>query len=121
MLVRTSLAYLDGKKRLKALSPVREFIRRTYPPPLAFAQPLYTNFWVLLAVWESHQQISSVDRVPKQASDVGNIRGLIIHGLEDGSVSQYLGIARGISGVEQAVASDAQGEQPTHGLNSWSY
>ncbi|KAJ6569168.1 P-loop containing nucleoside triphosphate hydrolase protein, partial [Mycena capillaripes] len=33
LLLRTSLAYIDVKGRLKALSPIREFIRRVHPPP----------------------------------------------------------------------------------------
>ncbi|KAJ7452928.1 P-loop containing nucleoside triphosphate hydrolase protein, partial [Mycena latifolia] len=31
-LIRTSLAYMDGGGRLKALSPIREYIRRFHPP-----------------------------------------------------------------------------------------
>ncbi|KAJ7859110.1 hypothetical protein B0H13DRAFT_1901571 [Mycena leptocephala] len=35
VLVGTSLAYIDVKGRLKALSPVREYVRRSYPPSAA--------------------------------------------------------------------------------------
>ncbi|KAJ7911276.1 P-loop containing nucleoside triphosphate hydrolase protein, partial [Mycena leptocephala] len=44
VLVGISLAYKDPKGRLKALGPVREYIRRTYPPPLSLCRPLRTYF-----------------------------------------------------------------------------
>ncbi|KAJ7912943.1 P-loop containing nucleoside triphosphate hydrolase protein, partial [Mycena leptocephala] len=44
VLVSTSLAYIDVKGRLKALSPVREYIRRAYPPSAALARPLRKYF-----------------------------------------------------------------------------
>ncbi|KAJ7912670.1 P-loop containing nucleoside triphosphate hydrolase protein, partial [Mycena leptocephala] len=44
VLVGTSLAYMDGKGRLKMLSPIREFIRRVYPPSHSLSRPLGTYF-----------------------------------------------------------------------------
>ncbi|KAJ7871119.1 hypothetical protein B0H13DRAFT_2555641 [Mycena leptocephala] len=40
VLVGTSLAYIDVKGRLKTLSPVREYIRRVYPPPHSLSRRL---------------------------------------------------------------------------------
>ncbi|KAJ7912713.1 P-loop containing nucleoside triphosphate hydrolase protein, partial [Mycena leptocephala] len=39
VLIGTSLAYIDIKGRLKALSPVREYIKRAYPPSSSLVRP----------------------------------------------------------------------------------
>ncbi|KAJ6550762.1 P-loop containing nucleoside triphosphate hydrolase protein, partial [Mycena vulgaris] len=43
-LLQTSLAYIDAHGRLKALSPIREYIRRVQPPALTLTKPLCTHF-----------------------------------------------------------------------------
>ncbi|KAJ7835104.1 P-loop containing nucleoside triphosphate hydrolase protein, partial [Mycena olivaceomarginata] len=44
VLLGTSLAYIDAKGRLKALSPVREYIRRVHPPSMSLSRPLRMYF-----------------------------------------------------------------------------
>ncbi|KAJ7828977.1 P-loop containing nucleoside triphosphate hydrolase protein, partial [Mycena leptocephala] len=44
VLLSTSLAYVDIKGHLKALSPIREYIKRAYPPSPSMAKPLRTYF-----------------------------------------------------------------------------
>ncbi|KAJ7805480.1 P-loop containing nucleoside triphosphate hydrolase protein, partial [Mycena leptocephala] len=44
VLVGTSLAYVDVQGRLKALSPIREYIRRAYPPSHSLSRPIRTYF-----------------------------------------------------------------------------
>ncbi|KAJ7452874.1 P-loop containing nucleoside triphosphate hydrolase protein, partial [Mycena latifolia] len=82
-LVRTSLAYIDGGGRLKALNPIREYIRRVHPPPVSLSKPLRTYFQELFAIWDTHQQLPSADLVPKMVSHLGNINGLMLQGLID--------------------------------------
>ncbi|KAJ7928361.1 P-loop containing nucleoside triphosphate hydrolase protein, partial [Mycena leptocephala] len=53
VLLSTSLAYIDVKGQLKALSPVREYIRQAYPPSHCLYKPLRTYFQELLELWES--------------------------------------------------------------------
>ncbi|KAJ6533765.1 P-loop containing nucleoside triphosphate hydrolase protein, partial [Mycena vulgaris] len=43
-LVQTSLAYIDVRGRLKALNPVREYMRRVQPPSPSLSKPLRTHF-----------------------------------------------------------------------------
>ncbi|KAJ7926684.1 hypothetical protein B0H13DRAFT_2560751 [Mycena leptocephala] len=81
VLVGTSLAYVDVKGRLKALSPVREYIRRSYPPSAALARPLRTYFQDLLEVWRSKHDLPSGNLVPDLVSHLGNINQLILAGL----------------------------------------
>jgi hypothetical protein len=81
VLIRTSLAYVDVKGRLKALSPVREYIKRAYPPSNSLSRPLRTYFQELLEVWESKRQLSSGNLAPQLVSNLGNIHQLILEGL----------------------------------------
>ncbi|KAF8179544.1 hypothetical protein K438DRAFT_1251332 [Mycena galopus ATCC 62051] len=81
LLVQTSLAYVDGTGRLKALSPIREYIRRSHPPSSSLYQPLGAYFQGLLDVWNSHQLLSSGDLVPRLASYIGNINELMLQSL----------------------------------------
>ncbi|KAJ7452938.1 P-loop containing nucleoside triphosphate hydrolase protein, partial [Mycena latifolia] len=82
-LVRTSLAYVDGGGRLKALSPIREYLRRVHPPPVSLSRPLRTYFQELFTIWGTYQQLPSADLVPKMVSYLGNINGLMLQGLID--------------------------------------
>ncbi|KAJ7034295.1 P-loop containing nucleoside triphosphate hydrolase protein, partial [Mycena alexandri] len=43
-LLRTALAYTDDHKRLKVLVPVREYMRRLFPPTDQIIQPLLKHF-----------------------------------------------------------------------------
>ncbi|KAJ7652247.1 hypothetical protein B0H17DRAFT_1269560 [Mycena rosella] len=80
-LVRTSLAYVDVHGRLKALSPIREFMRMFHPPAASLSKPLRKYFQDLLALWESYRQLPSGGLAPKIMSCLGNINDLILHGL----------------------------------------
>ncbi|KAJ7452932.1 P-loop containing nucleoside triphosphate hydrolase protein [Mycena latifolia] len=82
-LIRTSLAYVDWGGRLKALSPICEYIRRVHPPSVSLSKPLRTYFQELLRIWETHRRLASADFVPKMVSYLGNINGLMRQGLID--------------------------------------
>ncbi|KAJ7821802.1 P-loop containing nucleoside triphosphate hydrolase protein, partial [Mycena leptocephala] len=43
-LIRTTLAYSDGNKRLKALVPIREYMQRIKPPGSHLVRPLLKHF-----------------------------------------------------------------------------
>jgi hypothetical protein len=51
-LLATSLAHLDGRKRLLSLMPVREHIRHFLPPPQICIQSLHCHFYLLLDVYQ---------------------------------------------------------------------
>ncbi|KAJ7883562.1 hypothetical protein B0H14DRAFT_3857382 [Mycena olivaceomarginata] len=67
LLLRTSLAYMDGN-RLKVLVPVREFIKKAYPP---------TPETVGLRV------MPSGDLIQRLAANTGNITSVLRYGLEN--------------------------------------
>ncbi|KAJ7884449.1 P-loop containing nucleoside triphosphate hydrolase protein, partial [Mycena leptocephala] len=74
-LVQTSLAFMiDG--RLKALSPIREYMQSVHPASTAFTRPLRTHFQELLNVWESYYGLSPKDLVRQLTSHLGNIQNL---------------------------------------------
>ncbi|KAJ6578156.1 P-loop containing nucleoside triphosphate hydrolase protein, partial [Mycena capillaripes] len=81
LLLRTSLAYMDVNKRLKTLSPIREYVRRVYPPPSSIYRPLQAHFHRLLAVSASYTQLSRGDLLPRISSHLGNINDLILQSL----------------------------------------
>ncbi|KAJ7471119.1 hypothetical protein FB451DRAFT_1559582 [Mycena latifolia] len=82
-LVQTSLAYIDAGGRLKALSPIREYMRRVHPPSVSLSKPLRTYFQELFTIWDTRRQLPSADLVPKMVSYLGNINGLMLQGLID--------------------------------------
>ncbi|KAJ6550777.1 P-loop containing nucleoside triphosphate hydrolase protein, partial [Mycena vulgaris] len=82
-LVQTSLAYIDAHGSLKALSPIREHIRRVQPPALTLTKPLRTHFQHFLRVWESYQQLPSGDLAPRLVASLGNLHNLLLCGLAD--------------------------------------
>ncbi|KAJ6543552.1 hypothetical protein DFH09DRAFT_1282394 [Mycena vulgaris] len=94
-LIRTSLAYTDVHGRLKALSPIREYMRRAHPPPVSLCRPLRTYFQHLLKIWDSHQSMHSGNLAPKLVSYLGNINDLMLQGLDEDESGQ-LDIAHGI-------------------------
>jgi hypothetical protein len=51
-LIQTALAYLDDKKQLKALVPIREYMRKTYSPRNELVKPLFKHFHELLGLYK---------------------------------------------------------------------
>jgi hypothetical protein len=66
-------------RRLKALAPIRDYIRRTYPPSTVFTQPLLNHFRALLSVWTTYQELPNV--FPQLISHLGNITSIFSNAL----------------------------------------
>jgi hypothetical protein len=84
-LLQTSLAFLSHR-RLKALPPLRDYIRRTYPPSAALTQPLFNQFQALLSLWKTHHDVSDI--LPQLTSHLGNLTSLLSNALTSGSLAQ---------------------------------
>ncbi|KAJ7142703.1 hypothetical protein C8R44DRAFT_726033 [Mycena epipterygia] len=54
MLLGTSLAYEDNKKRLKSLVPIREHMKQFHPAPPSLIHQVKKHFHLLLDVYENH-------------------------------------------------------------------
>jgi hypothetical protein len=81
-LIRTALAYVDDKKQLKALVPIREYMQKTHPPGNGLIQPLLKHFRELL---ELHKDFSGTEMnsatVRQTSSNLANIHNLLQNGL----------------------------------------
>ncbi|KAJ7310791.1 hypothetical protein DFH08DRAFT_756995, partial [Mycena albidolilacea] len=83
-LIRTSLAYLDDKKQLKALLPIREYMQKTHPPQNELLKPLFKHFHELL---EFHKDFSGTRMISATvgqiSSNLANIQSLLWNGLQE--------------------------------------
>jgi hypothetical protein len=94
---------------LKALSPIREFIRRVHPPPFTLSMPLRIYFEGLLELWESKPQLRSGNLVPELVSYLGNINELILDGLSRGEKADWIGIGDTIISLDRFFAAMLNG------------
>jgi hypothetical protein len=81
VLIRTTLVYVDRNGRLKALVPIREYVRNVHPPPLSLVRPMLQHLSDLLMLWKTHQSISSPESVSRVLENLGNIHSLLSWGL----------------------------------------
>ncbi|KAJ7457401.1 hypothetical protein FB451DRAFT_1509666 [Mycena latifolia] len=82
-LLRTSLAYIDDQKRLKALVPIREYMQKMHPPIAHMIQPLMKHFIHLLEIHSTyHGTVSSPAIVARIALNLANIQNVLIDGLK---------------------------------------
>ncbi|KAF7354190.1 NB-ARC domain-containing protein [Mycena venus] len=79
ILLSTSLAYIDRDGRIKALSPIRDYVQRVYPPKKALLDSLGTYWQDLLKLWDTHIQLSNKDLASQLTANIGNINNLILH------------------------------------------
>ncbi|KAJ7702138.1 P-loop containing nucleoside triphosphate hydrolase protein, partial [Mycena metata] len=81
-LIRTALAFLDEKKRLKTLLPIRQYMQKTHPPRNELVKPLFKHFHELL---ELHKDFSGTEMnsatVGQISSNLANVKSLLRNGL----------------------------------------
>ncbi|KAJ6569412.1 hypothetical protein B0H19DRAFT_1135353 [Mycena capillaripes] len=82
-LMRTSLAYVDRDKRLKILSPIREYVRVTHPPPVALVQPIQKHFNDLVTLWRDFRQLPPGDLVSRIKGNLGNLHSVLSYSLRN--------------------------------------
>ncbi|KAK7053515.1 NB-ARC domain-containing protein [Favolaschia claudopus] len=96
LLLRMSLAYTDTRGRIKALNPIREFIRRAYPPSKTLCNSFRVYFQDLLDIWGStHKRVPSAGLTAELMGNLGNINELFFEGLvtEDPSTLKFIGLS----------------------------
>jgi hypothetical protein len=79
ILLCTSLAYIDRDGRIKALSPIRDYVQRVYPPKKALLDSLGTYWQHLLDLWDTHMQLPNKDLASQLTANIGNINNFILH------------------------------------------
>ncbi|KAJ7452270.1 hypothetical protein FB451DRAFT_1050866, partial [Mycena latifolia] len=81
-LLATALVYINDKRRLKSLVPIREHMHSFYPPSPLLIHPLQEYFHVLLDLYQRYPRTQQgAGRVKHLASNIGNIRELLLRGL----------------------------------------
>ncbi|KAJ7178223.1 P-loop containing nucleoside triphosphate hydrolase protein, partial [Mycena filopes] len=81
-LVRTALAYIDDRRRLKVLVPIREYMQKLFPSMEQMIKPLLCHFQELLEVHKIQhgQQLASI-LFTQITSNLTNIQNILRHGL----------------------------------------
>ncbi|KAJ6472986.1 hypothetical protein C8R45DRAFT_874227, partial [Mycena sanguinolenta] len=82
VLLGTSLAYLDNKKRLKSLVPIREYLQHFHPVALAIFQPLQRHFQSLLGTYKKYRGTNQVTNIMRDITlNLGNIHQVLSRAL----------------------------------------
>ncbi|KAJ7451929.1 hypothetical protein FB451DRAFT_1524487 [Mycena latifolia] len=82
-LLATSLAYIDDKRRLKSLVPIREHMQCFYPPSSLLIHPLQKYFHQLLDLYRHYPRTQQgAGRIKHLALNVRNIGELLLRGLD---------------------------------------
>ncbi|KAF8155265.1 hypothetical protein K438DRAFT_1987166 [Mycena galopus ATCC 62051] len=111
-LIGTSLAYINAKGRLIALSPIREYIRRRHSPSPSISRPLRLYFEELLELWQSTQDLPSGNLSSELVGNLGNINQLILDGLITDDKSAWPTIGYSIVTLEYFSATMLKGTSP---------
>ncbi|KAJ7115030.1 hypothetical protein C8R44DRAFT_583724, partial [Mycena epipterygia] len=83
ILLRTSLAYEDGRKRLKSLVPIREHMQQFYPAPPTLIQQVQNHFQYVLEVHENDRGSQQVAGQLNQITlNLGNLHQVLLQGLQ---------------------------------------
>ncbi|KAJ7462908.1 hypothetical protein FB451DRAFT_1180550 [Mycena latifolia] len=81
-LLATSLAYIDDKRRLKSLAPIREHMQCFYPPSPLLIHPLQNYFHQLLDLYKKYSGTQQgAGRVKHLGFNVRNMSELLLRGL----------------------------------------
>jgi hypothetical protein len=84
-LIRTSLAYSDEHKQLKALVPIREYMQKIQPPGDSLIRPLLKHLQELLEFYMEYQgNQSGSSTVVRVSSNYSNIQNVLQNGLQQG-------------------------------------
>jgi tetratricopeptide (TPR) repeat protein len=82
VLLATSLAYNDNKRRLKSLAPIREHIQQIYPPSATLMRPLAKHYHLLLDLYEKCDGTPQMGIIMDQTIlNFGNLNQVLRRGL----------------------------------------
>jgi hypothetical protein len=83
-LLRTSLVYTDDQRRVKMLVPIREYLRREFPPGEHMVQALMKHFQKLLEVYRADLgTMSGAQLASRVKSNLANIHSILGIGLKE--------------------------------------
>ncbi|KAJ7512271.1 hypothetical protein B0H11DRAFT_2346256 [Mycena galericulata] len=83
VLLGTSLAFSDDKKRLKSLVPIREHMQYFHPVASSLVQPLQEHFHKLLNLYRIYQgTLQATSRITQITLNLGNLHQILLRGLQ---------------------------------------
>ncbi|KAJ7336774.1 P-loop containing nucleoside triphosphate hydrolase protein [Mycena albidolilacea] len=82
VLLGSSLAYNDDRKRLKSLVPIREHMEKFHPPARSLVQALRKYFHLLLDLYTEYRGSHQADHVNQIQPNLGNVHRLLHQGLQ---------------------------------------
>ncbi|KAJ7240639.1 hypothetical protein B0H12DRAFT_1074717 [Mycena haematopus] len=82
VLLGTSLAYNDDRRRLKSLVPIREHMQKFHPPALSLVQALLKYLHSMLELYTAYQGSNQADLVNQITPNLGNVHQLLLQGLQ---------------------------------------
>ncbi|KAJ6576054.1 hypothetical protein DFH09DRAFT_1361666 [Mycena vulgaris] len=92
-LLRTALAYIDDRKRLKVLVPIREYQQKFHPSSRSLIQPLFKHYRELLQLHNEYfGTLSNVQVIGRIQSNFANIQNVLQSGLlaDDPDLVRYI-------------------------------
>ncbi|KAJ7301056.1 hypothetical protein DFH08DRAFT_996410, partial [Mycena albidolilacea] len=81
-LIQTALAYRDEKQRLKALLPIREYMKKTYRPGHDLIRPILEYFKELLELYQEVNGGQMGSCTAQILSNFANIQNILQNGLQ---------------------------------------
>ncbi|KAJ6473034.1 hypothetical protein C8R45DRAFT_1163377 [Mycena sanguinolenta] len=82
VLLSTSLAYLDSKKRLKSLVPIREYLQHFHPVAPAIVLPLQRHFQSLLTTFQKYRGSHQLTNIVRDITlNLGNLHQVLSRAL----------------------------------------
>ncbi|KAF8140921.1 hypothetical protein K438DRAFT_1879175 [Mycena galopus ATCC 62051] len=97
VLLGTSLAYTDDRRRVRSLVPIREHMQKFHPPAPPLVQALQSHYHFLLDLYMAYQGSYQADRVNQIIPSLGNLHQLLLQGLQAGNPNLNQTIACTIS------------------------
>ncbi|KAF8169960.1 hypothetical protein K438DRAFT_1854497 [Mycena galopus ATCC 62051] len=97
VLLGTSLAYTDDRRRVRSLVPIREHMQKFHPPAPPLVQALQSHYQFLLDLYMAYQGSYQADRVNQITPNLGNLHQLLLQGLRAGNPNLKQTIACTIS------------------------
>ncbi|KAF7341154.1 hypothetical protein MVEN_01850200 [Mycena venus] len=81
-LIRTSLAYIGQDRRIKVLTPIREYVRVTHPPTPQIFRPLKGYIYSLVHLSHNFQLLPSTGLVQMLSNNLGNIQTVLMRAMD---------------------------------------
>ncbi|KAJ7038923.1 hypothetical protein C8F04DRAFT_997489 [Mycena alexandri] len=81
LLLGTSLAFINNKKRLQTLVPIREYMQHFHPVDVSLVQPLQKHFHALLNLYQQYKESNNQGPINQITGNFSNLHQILLQGL----------------------------------------